>query len=212
MGWTPISSRLNCQLISWWLKINTLEENRLSRLVTKWSMRVAENYQLKNWCWQVRKILISIHLSEFYSTKPSNISIKECILLVKNKLHEVAHINWLEQLHRPLDSTSESGGKLKIYKMIMLEPSPPHYVLSLLDPGPRWVMASLRAGCLPLGIETGRYRTPKVPLEQRVCSVCNSGDVEDEFHFVMICCKLNHIRHKMLTDITLVDHTFQFIS
>ena len=132
-------------------------------------VRVAENYQLKNWCWQVRKILImiSIHLSERYFTQHLNISIKECILLVKYKLHEVAHINWLQQLHKHLDSTSESGGKLKLCKMIKLEPSPPHYVLSLLDPGPRRVMALLRGGCLPLGIETGCYRTPKVPLEQR---------------------------------------------
>lgn len=55
-------------------------------------------------------ILISIHA--LIVTKPSNISIKECMLWVQNKLHEVAYINWLEQLHKPLDSTSESGGKL----------------------------------------------------------------------------------------------------
>ena len=30
MGWIPINSRINSQLISWWLKINNLEENRLS--------------------------------------------------------------------------------------------------------------------------------------------------------------------------------------
>ena len=75
MGWTPASNRLNCQLISWWLKINTLEENRLSRLVIEWSMRVAENYQLKNWCWQVRKILIHLRSNvalDYTHTQTSN--------------------------------------------------------------------------------------------------------------------------------------------
>ena len=42
-------------------------------------------------------------------------------------------------------------------------------------------MASLRAGCLPLAVETGRYRTPKVPLGERVC---NNSKAETEFHFV----------------------------
>ena len=175
-------------------------------------MKVAENDQVKNWCWHIKKLLVSIHLPELYYTQLSNISIKECIHIVSNRLSEVAYVKWLDQLHKPPVCTSESGGKLRMYKTMKLEPSPPRYVLSLLDPGPRWVMASLRAGCLPLGIETGRYRTPKVPLEQRVCLVCNSGHVEDEFHFVIICCKLNEIRYKMFNDITLVDHAFMHLS
>ena len=89
---------------------------------------------------------------------------------------------------------SESGGKLKLYKLFKAEPTPASYVLSPLDPGPRWVMASFRAGCLPLGVETGRYRIPKVSLERRICQVCNSDLVEDEFHFVMVCNKLEHER------------------
>ena len=97
---------------------------------------------------------------------------------------------------------SESGGKLKLYKLFKAEPTPASYVLPPLDPGPRWVMALLRAGCLPLGVETGRYRIPKVPLERRVCQVRNSDLVEDEFHFVMVCKKLEHERNKLLYYIT----------
>ena len=39
-------------------------------------------------------------------------------------------------------------------------------------------------------VETGRYRTPKVPLGERVCKCCNNDKVETEFHFVMECSKL----------------------
>ena len=58
-------------------------------------------------------------------------------------------------------------------------------------------MASLRAGCLPLAVETGRYRTPKVPLGERVCKLCNNGKVETEFHFVMECNKLQNLRNEL---------------
>ena len=211
MGWIPASTRLNLQFIAWWLKTNALEEGRTSKSIIDWSMKLAERDQVKNLCWHLKKLLVSIHLPEIYYAQPCNISIKECIHTVRNRLSEVAFEKWLDQLHKPPVCTSESGGKLRMYKAIKLEPSPPRYVLSSLDPGPRWVMASLRAGCLPLGIETGRYRTPKVPLEQRVCPVCNSGHVEDEFHFV-ICCKLNEVRYKLFNDITLVDHAFMHLS
>ncbi len=45
--------------------------------------------------------------------------------------------------------------------------------------------AQIRIRILPLHIETGRFKNVKV--EERVCQVCNNGDVENEFHFVSIC-------------------------
>ncbi len=45
--------------------------------------------------------------------------------------------------------------------------------------------AQIRIGILPLHIETERFRNAKV--EEKVCQVCNNGDVENEFNFVCIC-------------------------
>ena len=61
------------------------------------------------------------------------------------------------------------------------EPSPAGYVLAPLGPGQWWALASLRSGCLPLAVETGRYQIPKVPLNQRTCKICNQNCIEDEF-------------------------------
>ena len=71
-------------------------------------------------------------------------------------------------------------------------------------------MASLRAGCLPLAVEISSYWTPKVPLGERVCKLCNNGKVETEFHFVMKCSKLQNLRNKLffITGITKSDLSF----
>ena len=50
----------------------------------------------------------------------------------------------------------------------------------------RRTIAQLRCGCLPLEIELGRYRNPKIPLDQRICNLCNTG-TEDETHFLTTC-------------------------
>ena len=73
-------------------------------------------------------------------------------------------------------------------------------------------MASLRAGCLLLAVETGRYRTPKVPLGERVCKLCNNDKVETEFHFVMECSKLQNLRNELFFIITERDHTFMHLN
>ena len=49
-----------------------------------------------------------------------------------------------------------------------------------------------------LNIEKGRYLN--TPAEDRICKLCNSG-VEDEFHFTIICSKLQSFREEFFKDI-----------
>jgi DNA-binding XRE family transcriptional regulator len=48
-------------------------------------------------------------------------------------------------------------------------------------------------------IEKGRHR--KITLANRICPLCKS-EVEDEFHFSMICDELKHIRNKFFQKLT----------
>ncbi len=65
-----------------------------------------------------------------------------------------------------------------------------------------------RIGILPLHIETGRFRN--VNVEEKVCQVCNNGDVENEFHFVSICNAYTTLRNAMYDKIN--DLTFYNIT
>ena len=54
-------------------------------------------------------------------------------------------------------------------------------------------MYALRAGCLDLEIEIGRWRS--IDKVNRICKHYNNG-IEDESHFVFHCRKLEHIRKR----------------
>ena len=43
----------------------------------------------------------------------------------------------------------------------------------------------MRCGILPIRIETGRY--VNLPEENRTCELCNTGEIENEKHFLCIC-------------------------
>lgn len=51
----------------------------------------------------------------------------------------------------------------------------------------RTAMSKLRLSSHKLHIETGRYGRNRVDRAQRRCNVCNSLDIEDEYHFILIC-------------------------
>jgi hypothetical protein len=81
--------------------------------------------------------------------------------------------------------------KLSLYKYVKIDFCTEYYVTRIHNKRKRSLLVRLRAGCLDLEIETGRWRG--IPREQRICKLCNI-EVEDELHFLFRCCKLQHIR------------------
>ena len=49
----------------------------------------------------------------------------------------------------------------------------------------RNTVARLRLSSHSLNIETGRHL--KIPLEDRKCALCTCNEIEDEYHFILIC-------------------------
>ena len=57
-------------------------------------------------------------------------------------------------------------------------------------------LIKLRLSSHNLSIETGRYC--KTPRNERFCSFCQTHEIEDEFHHILICPFLNDIRLKYI--------------
>ena len=57
-------------------------------------------------------------------------------------------------------------------------------------------LACLRCAVLPLHIEEGRHRG--IEPAQRVCNVCNSMFVEDEYHFLLCCPSYNVLSGELI--------------
>ena len=67
-------------------------------------------------------------------------------------------------------------------------------------------MAQFRTGVLPLRIETARYQLKKdlntesfrkLNVEERTCLICNTGDIENETHFLCKCSAYEIPRHNL---------------
>jgi hypothetical protein len=52
-----------------------------------------------------------------------------------------------------------------------------------------------------LHIETGQYTRPITPVENRICSNCNSKSVEDEIHFLKYCPKFENHRRELFSNV-----------
>ena len=60
---------------------------------------------------------------------------------------------------------------------------------------------------LPLNIETGRFRNQA--LEERLCTLCESNEIEDESHFLFKCSLYDELRSEWVSRI--VNKTANFL-
>ncbi len=70
--------------------------------------------------------------------------------------------------------------------------------INILDDKNITTMCRFRTLNHHLPIEKGRWQN--IPREQRKCTLCNSGDIGDEFHFLFVCQNLKDDRKKFLKE------------
>ena len=70
--------------------------------------------------------------------------------------------------------------------------------LDVLPKSLRFYFCGLRISSHPLRIQTGRFSNNRIAREDRYCTFCNSRDIEDEYHVMLICPCYNDIRRKYI--------------
>ncbi len=67
-----------------------------------------------------------------------------------------------------------------------------HYVQVVTNRQHRAALSQFRCGVLPLKVETVRFQD--IPVEDRVCTMCEENVIETESHVLLYCSKYNQLR------------------
>ncbi len=92
-------------------------------------------------------------------------------------LYELQCKQWLDEITRK----PQLCAHITFKNSYELEP----YALSFINRKHRSCLSQYHCGILPLSIETGRWGS--ISLENRICKMCDSLVVEDEYHFIFRC-------------------------
>ena len=72
-----------------------------------------------------------------------------------------------------------------LYKHLLDNFTIQFYLQKSLNPTYRKYLSKFRLSAHSLNIEKGRYNNTN--RRDRICNLCNSSDIEDEFHFILKC-------------------------
>ena len=153
-------------------------------------------------------------LGTWHLLENCNHSTKYIVKRIRQKLISEDEDKWKSELFN--DRNNINGNKLRTYRIVKGKLEAEHYVSAAMSRSHRSILTKFRSGSLPLLIETGRYA--KVPLQNRICQLRNSNQIEDEMHFLLNCdfygdfqCPLLDKANRCNTDFAHSNNTDKFI-
>ena len=156
-------------------RINKMDENRLPRIIHNWDLSLG----LECWASEIKHIAATLGLPQTLNEN-EQYDLTHCY----NKLLASSRLKWrLETERKP---------KLRSFIRIHDFDHIQTLVKSDVSRYQRSLLTQIKFGILPLKIETDRYQG--IPIEQRICKLCNSNLIEDEIHFMFHCSALDEAR------------------
>ena len=189
------------QSVSYWLRLCTFDQTSIvyESLLTSFSMFNEQSKE--NWSGYIKKLLVNFNQQEcwynFGSKRPKNVTQS-----LKCAMYDKFSSEWSSSIgHNSLSMSNNNNytgvkEKLRSYKLFKKELVFENYLLNTSF-NLRRHFTKFRISDHNLYIESGRHSKPKTPLEQRICSLCDHDEIEDEKHFLMHCSFYNSEREEL---------------
>ena len=169
----------------------SMPDNLLTKKIFLWDLRLTENQNLSTWTKEVKEVLNQNDSMALFTT--NIFDVKTATSEIRNSLH-LKDQNLLE-------NKCKNSPKLRTYNTITEFSSDKSYLSKPLSFVQRKFLTKLRLGVLPIRIETGRYERPRKKAFEWVCKQCNTGEVENEIHFLLKCPRHAQLRTSFLSKI-----------
>ena len=155
-------------MFRYWNRIVNMSELRLPKIIFNWMREQVGD----SWVQEIKSLFVKFGIIEkFYNLDEVE------LFDISNNLAQASQNIWLNNV--------QDMPKLRNYKLFKNNYEVEPYVLCFLNREKRSLVAQLRSGILPLQVEVGRWQG--IPIEERICPVCNLNQVEDECHFLFEC-------------------------
>ena len=197
IGRFPLYIRYKVRLINYWLRITRLQEQSLVKKAYV-MLKEFDACGFKNWVSTIKTILVECNADAFfYKEEIDSSDVNICINTVKESLFSRFQKECMDSLR--------DFPVLRSFILFKNDYRLEKYLLCVRDFKIRKCIAQFRLSSHNLAIEAGRHVKPKIPVDQRLCKMCNLNVVEDECHHLLVCSRFLDQRVKFLCSIIDID-------
>ena len=145
-----------------------------------------------NWWSRIRSVLELTGLGQAWEMQHIG-NTNTFMLSFKNSIVRIFTQRWRQDI--------ESSSKLRTYSLVKKSLCVEPYILNIKGDHLITAMARYRMSSHDLKIERGRYNNP---INQRICTRCESIEIDDEIHLFLHCNAMNNEREIVLNSVATI--------
>ena len=187
-GRFPLHIQTQKRVLKYWLKLLHLPDHRYVKKAYN-MLFFFQSVGQENWASRVKRMLY-INGFGYVWENQHVVNENEFLRSFTQRLQDQFLQKWSDCIN--------NSSKLVLYKQFKPNFGCEYYLDVVTIRKFRNALATFRSGSLGLEIEKGRYPTPRIPRHERTCKVCTSQEVEDEYHFLLLCNAYLDIRQKFI--------------
>lgn len=188
-GRFPLIISRQVRIIKYWLNLHSIKSENciLNTLNLMLRNEVENNPNIVSWSSKVKNLLQHSGFADVW-LYPESVDIKKFIPMFHCRLKDIYITDWKQSI--------DLSSSLVMYREMktIFEISP--YLLIVRSKKFRNAIAKLRLSSHHLNIEIGRHRN--IERLERKCELCDKNDLEDEYHFTIICPVYSDIRKQYI--------------
>ena len=150
------------------------------------------------WINEIISVFKRINCMDLFENNVKIVNFKVFLNHAKDKLMMEHCAQWLNNVN--------NKPKLHIYAQFKNQYNTAKYCNLNLKRSQRSLIAKLCLGILPIRVETGRYNN--TIRKERICLICNNGNIEDEYHVMFYCEIYKASRSTLLTYASQIEKDF----
>jgi hypothetical protein len=194
-GRFPIALRFKVKQAKYWARIMGLPADNIVKLAYN-TLRELDACGYDNWVTNIRLMLETRNLNCHWEAQES-VSNREFLSEFKTGLYDDYKTQWSAEIRN-----IEKHPVLRFYTRFKEEHLLEPYLFNIRDFKTRRALSQIRLSSHCLKIETGRHSKPKLPVDARICTLCDKQAIEDEVHALNDCAAYERDRQAFRAAVT----------
>ncbi len=183
-GRFPMHIFSQVKAIKYWLRLLNMPAHRFPKKCYN-MMIVYDNNGKTNWVTNIKTLLFKTGFGSAWYDQNVN-CYPNFIKSLTQRLKDIYVQTWFESM--------TLSNKCFYYKLFKGQISLEWYLSKITVKKFRVALSRFRCSSHDLFVETGRYSN--INRQERLCQVCDLNDVEDEYHFLLVCPLYSDLRRK----------------
>ena len=187
----PLAVDIQLNMVKLWIKILTCDKDQLIWIAYD-SMLKSKVHLSNSKCWtrKIQELLFRVGFGYIWENQMVP-DVKKFLNMLKQRLQDI-HI-------QECYSSIENNSRCMLYKHLKPVYSMENYLKCNYHRDFRQYLTKLRLSSHKFLVERGRWVKPKINYHERLCTLCDENDIEDEYHILMKCKYFVNLREKYIS-------------